>query len=304
MSKDYYQQLGVSKSASKDEIKKAFRKLAHEHHPDKKGGDDKKFKELNEAYQVLSDDQKRARYDQFGPNFAEGFAGQGQHNGPFGGGFDFSGFQSAGGQNFEFDLGDIFESFMGGGMGRGFARKGRTIRLQIRITFKESIFGVTKTIRTPKESAMFDKNKEIAVNIPAGIENGQQIRYQGYGSTSSPHSGSSAPNAQAGDLLIAVMVEPHPVFRKEGAHLVRDFDIKLTDALLGAEYELETLENKVKVKIPSGIGEGQLLRVKGYGVPVSSYQKGDIILVIHIDIPKKLSKDQKELVEKLKEKGL
>ncbi|MCX6712366.1 MAG: DnaJ domain-containing protein, partial [Candidatus Vogelbacteria bacterium] len=147
MSKDYYKTLGVEKKASKEEVKKAFHKLAHKYHPDKQGGDEAKFKEINEAYQTLSDDNKRAQYDQFGSDFAGGGAGPGA--GGFGGGqgfggFDFSGFQNAnGGQGFEFDLGDIFGDFFGGqaGGGRAQQRRGRDISVDIQISFKEAIFG-------------------------------------------------------------------------------------------------------------------------------------------------------------------
>lgn len=292
MAKDYYNVLGVQKNASKDEIKKAFRKLAHEHHPDKKGGDDAKFKEVNEAYQVLSDDEKRARYDQFGS--ADG--PQGFNGGGFGG-FDFSGFRTGnGGQGFEFDLNDIFETFMGGGFGGGFVRKGKNIRLQLRVTFEESVFGVVKKIKLPKESSGYNRNPEMDVTIPAGIENGQQLRYRGYGGGVS--------QGESGDLLISIVVDRHPVWRKEGFHLVREVTIKLSDAILGSEYELETLREKIKVKIPQGVTEGQLLRVKGYGVPRTKHDKGDCILVIHIDIPSKLSKEQKKIIENLREAGL
>ena len=292
MSKDYYQTLGVSKTATKDEIKKAFRKLAHQYHPDKEGGDEAKFKEANEAYQVLSDDQKRAQYDRFGsagPNMGGGgFGGQQGF-----GGFDFSGFQN--GQGMEFDLNDIFEGFFGGGFGGQRIRKGRNIQLGLSLTFKESIFGTKKKIKIPSESAMAGK-KEVEIDIPGGIEHGQKMKLSGYGENVS--------GGQAGDLYLIISVPEHPVYRKEGYHLVRTLEVKLTDAILGAKYEIETLDGNVAVKIPKGINTGTLLRVKGEGVRVNAFQKGDILLQVKVLIPDSLSKEQKKLVEELQEKGL
>ena len=291
MSKNYYETLGVSKTATKDEIKKAFRKLAHQYHPDKEGGDEAKFKEANEAYQVLSDDQKRAQYDRFGsarPNMGGGgFGGQGF------GGFDFSGFQN--GQGMEFDLNDIFEGFFGGGFGGQRIRRGRNIQLGLSLTFKESIFGTKKKIKIPSESAMAGK-KEVEIDIPGGIEHGQKMKLSGYGENVS--------GGQAGDLYLIISVPEHPVYRKEGYHLVRTLEVKLTDAILGAKYEIETLDGEVSVKIPKGINTGTLLRVKGEGVRVNAFQKGDILLQVKVLIPDSLSKEQKKLIEELQEKGL
>ncbi len=294
MSKDYYQTLGVSKTATKDEIKKAFRKKAHEFHPDKQGGDEAKFKEANEAYQVLSDDQKRAQYDRFGsagPNMGGGgFGGQQGF-----GGFDFSGFQNGQG-GMEFDLNDIFEGFFGGGGFNGRrVRRGRHIQLGLTLTFKESIFGTKKKIKLPSQSAMASK-KEVEVDIPAGIENGQQLRLSGYGE--------AVEGGQAGDLYLIISVPEHPVYRKEGYHLVRTLEVKLTDALLGAKYDIETLDGNVTVKIPKGINTGTLLRIKGEGVRAGGWDRGDILLQVKVLIPDSLSKEQKKLIEELQEKGL
>ncbi len=299
MNKDYYQTLGVSKTATKDEIKKAFRKKAHEYHPDKEGGDEAKFKEANEAYQVLSDDQKRAQYDRFGsagPNMGgAGFGGQGF------GGFDpsdfaqagFSGFQN--GQGMEFDLNDIFEGFFGGGFGGQRIRRGRNIQLGLTLTFKESIFGTKKKIKIPSQSAMAGK-KEVEIDIPGGIEHGQKMKLSGYGE--------AVQGGQSGDLYLVITVPEHPVYRKEGYHLVRTLEVKLTDAILGAKYEIETLDGNVTVKIPKGINTGTLLRVKGEGVRVNAFQRGDILLQVKVLIPDSLSREQKKLIEELQEKGL
>ncbi|MCC7469908.1 MAG: DnaJ domain-containing protein [Bacteroidetes bacterium] len=293
MSKDYYKTLGVEKSASKDEIKKAFRKLAHEYHPDKKTGNEAKFKEINEAYQTLSDDQKRAQYDRFGsagPQFG-GAGSQGFGGFDFGGfNVNFDGFQN--GQ--EFDLDDIFSAFTGGGFGRR-VRKGRDIILSLNISFKESIIGTTKKIKVPENSAEKGK-KEVEIKIPAGIETGQMMKLQGYGE--------SVTDGQAGDLLLKIYVESHKTLRKEGIHIVANLSIKLTDAILGATYDVEGVEGPIKIKIPKGINTGKILRVRGEGVKAGRFQHGDLLVVVSVEIPDSLSKEQKKLIEELQEKGL
>jgi len=363
MSKDFYEVLGVPKKATKEEIKKAFYKLAHKYHPDKKEGDEKKFKEVNEAYQTLSDDQKRAQYDQFGSNYQNmgGFGGgQGGAQGGFGGfeGFDFSGFQNGGGM--EFDLNDIFSDFFGGGGSRTQKRKGRDISTEIQISFADSVFGVTQKIllsktskcstcdgrgakpgtkmetckhckgtgkvheskRTilgtisstktcdtcagrgeiPKESCdsckgkgVLHKQEEITVNVPEGINNGDTLRMTG--------AGEAVPNGTAGDLYIKIRVLPHSIFKREGNDLIMDLDLKLTDALLGKKESIETLDGKIDVNIPEGVAVNEILRVKGKGVPVRG-RRGDLLIKLNIKIPNKLSKKERELVEKLKEEGI
>ncbi len=360
MSKDYYETLGVNKSASKDEIKKAFHKMAHKYHPDKNKGDDSKFKEVNEAYQTLSDDQKRAQYDRFGSAGPQGFSG-GQGGGF--GGFDFSGFQNGNGVEFDMgDLGDIFGDFFGGGGGRrGGVKRGRDISTEIDLSFEESIFGVTRKILLTKQStcstckgtggkpgAKMDTCKtcngqgqiremkrsilgsfssvrdcehchgsgkipsekchecrgagvarvqeEITVDVPAGIKPGEMIRMTGMGE--------AVQGGQTGDLYIKMNIRSHAVYKRDGNNLTMDLKIKLSDALLGMKYDLKTLEgNTVEVKIPEGINHGDLLRVRGKGVP-SRNGRGDIILRILITMPHKLSKKAKEAIEKLKEEGM
>lgn len=301
MSKDYYKILGVSKTASEADIKSAFRKLAHEHHPDKNKGDDKKFKEINEAYQTLSNKQKRAQYDQFGsdgPQFGGGgnpFGGQGgfggfnwedimrqaQQQGGFQGGF--------GGDQMEFDLSDIFGMFTG----QGFARRGRNVQADVTITFAESIKGATKEITIPeyKDGREIGK-KNISVAIPAGIENGEQLRVEGYGEVIS--------NGKTGNLIVVVRVQPHKIFRKEGPHIVMDLDVSLTDALLGKKIDIETLDGKESVEIPHGLESGTLLHIKGAGVHLGTFRKGDLIIKTKVIMPKKLSKKAKELIEDLR----
>jgi DnaJ-class molecular chaperone len=294
MSKDYYKTLGVDKSASKEDIKKAFRRLAHEYHPDKKTGNEAKFKEVNEAYQVLSDDQKRAQYDRFGsagPQFG-GQGGQGFGGFDFGGfNINFDGFQN--GQ--EFDLNDIFSAFGGGGFGGRRVRKGRDIVLSLTVSFKESILGVEKTIKIPANSVEKDK-KEVAIKIPAGIESGQMMKVGGFGE---PVDG-----GQPGDLLLKIYVESHKSLRKEGIHLVTDLSVKLSDAILGSTYDVEGIDGPIKIKIPKGINTGKILRVKGAGVPAGRFQHGDLLVVVEVEIPESLTREQKKLIESLHESGL
>ena len=291
MAKDYYQILGVSKTASEDEIKKAFRKLAHQYHPDKSGGDEAKFKEINEAYGVLSDKTKRAQYDRFG---SAGTAGAGYGAGGFNPqdfGFDFSGF----GNNSNFDMGDIGDilSSIFGGAAR--VKRGRDVQVDIELDFKESIFGVKKTIRV--NSAMV-KQKDIEVTIPPGIESGQMLRLTGLGET--------IPDGQPGNLFVRVHVKKHAFLKKEGHDLLMELTIKLSEALLGSTRTIETLDGPLELKIPAGSNTGTLLRIKGKGVPmgVSSSKRGDLYLKLHVDIPSKLSKDAKKLAEELKSAGL
>lgn len=362
MSKDYYETLGVQKGATKDEIKKAFHKLAHKYHPDKNKGDDKKFKELNEAYQTLSDEKKRAQYDQFG-SAGPGFQGgnpYGQQGGF--GGFDFSGFQQ-GGVEFDMgDLGDIFGDFFGGGGGRRQqqVRRGRDISTEIDISFADAVFGVTRKILFNKQStcsvctgtgakpgAKMDTCKtcngqgqiretkrsflgnfssvatcetctgtgkvpheqcsscrgagvvraqeDVEIKIPAGIRDGEMIRMTGLGE--------AVKGGTSGDLYIKINIAPHPIFHREGNDLVTTLKLKLSDALLGTTYSLEALDGAIEVTIPEGITHGEILRVKGRGVPHNS-KRGDILLKVTIAFPQKLSKKMREIISELKKEGL
>ncbi len=291
MSKDYYKILGISKNANKDEVKKAFRKLAHKYHPDKNKGDDTKFKEINEAYSILSDDQKRAQYDQFG---SAGFNSQGA--GGFSGfeGFDFSQFTRNGQRvDFDIDLNDILGSFFGG---RGFARrrKGQDIRIDLEIEFKDSVLGVKKEIKIPYKS----KNSEkILIDIPPGIDAGEMLRVK--------QKGEVIEDGIAGDLFIKIHVKPHKNLKKEGINLVTTKTIKLTESILGTKTEIETAEDeKIMVKIPEGIKHGEILRLKEKGVKTYTGKRGDILIQILVENPKKISKKAKEAIEILKKEGL
>ncbi len=364
MAKDYYETLGVPKSATKDDIKKAFRTLAHKYHPDKKGGDEGKFKEANEAYSVLSDDKKRAEYDTYGRVFSGG--ARPEQGGGFQGdmnGFDFSDFASGkggfGGAGFEFDLGDIFGDFFGGEKAR--AKRGRDISIDVELPFSESIFGSERRIllnkisacgtcagsgakpgtametcktcngkgkirearrsifgsvqtvracnecegigQVPKEECsvchgdgVLRRQEEVMVKIPPGIEDGEVIRLGG--------NGEAVQGGSAGDLYVKIHVLRDARFRKEGSNLLTDLPIKLSSALLGDEYVLKTLDGDITIKIPEGIKPGEILRVRGKGVPVERNRRGDLLIKITIDLPSKLSREQRKLVEDLKKQGI
>lgn len=301
MAKDYYKILGVDKKASEDEIKKAFRKLAHEHHPDKNGGNDVKFKEINEAYQTLSNKQKRAQYDQFGSDGPQFGGGQGN---PFGGG-GFGGFswedimrqaQQQGGGNMHFDMGDIDLGDLFGaafGFGGGRIRRGRNIEVQMNMTFKESVRGFTRDLQVPdykdgKQSGM----KKVSVTIPAGVEHGQQLQMDG--------AGESITDGRPGNLIITAIVEKHATIKKEGNNLVTDIHVPLVDALLGKKMDIETLDGKETIEIPEGMPVNHVIKLKGKGVSAGFLRNGDFIIRTHIDMPKKLSKDAKKKIEEMR----
>ena len=283
--RDYYEVLGVNKGASDDEIKKAFRKLAVKYHPDKNPGDktaEEKFKEINEAYSVLSDKTKRSRYDQFGH---AGVGGDGGGN-PFGGGFGGFG---GNGQSFNFDFGgggfeDIINAMFGGGGFRA-ARRGRDFRTSITIDFEDAIFGATKTISIEGE--------QIKLKIPAGIYDGQSIRLAG--------KGGEAPSAdgQRGDLYVEVRVRAHKTLTREGDLILSEVTIPMTDAVLGTEVEVETVDGKITMKVPAGTQPGTNFKLSGHGAPsrLDSDQRGPHIVTINVEIPKNLNKRQRELIE-------
>ena len=355
--RDYYEVLGVSRGASEDEIKKAYKKMARKYHPDLNPGDktaEEKFKEVNEAYEVLSDADKKARYDQYGhagvdPNFGAG---------GFGGGFDGS---------FDFgDLGDIFGSFFGGGFGGGrrtnpnAPQRGESIRMSIAISFEEAAFGCEKAVtveryetcdtchgngcapgtspevcpdchgtgtvqvrrQTPmgvfatsspcpkcggkgriihqpckdcRGSGMVRKKKTIQASIPAGIDNGQTISIRGQGNAGKN-------GGPAGDLLITITVRPHELFRREGTSVLCEAPITFTQAVLGAELEIPTIDGKVKYTLPEGTQSGTTFRLKGKGIPsINGRGRGDQYVTVYIETPKNLNKEQKEAMKKFAE---
>ena len=286
--KDYYKILGVNKDASEEEVKKAFRKLAHVHHPDKSGGNEAKFKEASEAYTVLSDKKKRAQYDAFGSAGSQGGQGSGGAGfDPSGFGFDFSGFGNAGFDTG--DLGDILSSIFGGRR----VRRGRDIAVDIELSFQESVFGAERKVVI---NSKFVKQKEVSIGVPPGIDDGQMIRLTGQGEI--------LEGGVPGDLYVKVHVRKHPYLRKEGYNLIMDLEIKLTEALLGAEKVIHTLDGEITLKISAGTKHGVILRVKGKGVPTSAGKRGDLYIRVSVQIPDRLSKETRQVVEELKKLGL
>lgn len=362
--KDYYQILGVKRDASPEEIKKAYHRLAHKYHPDK-GGDEKKFKEINEAYQVLSDKEKRAQYDRFGRVFERGEPG--------GAGFDFGDFwreTSGRGFSFDFEFGpdifeDLFEEFFGVGRVRKERRKkGQDIIVDIEIpleaTLKEqqkeitllkwvvcsrckglgsepntgfeecfscrgtgqvqqikrTVFGTfTRYIVCPEckgegnrpknpcnvchgEGRIRDQEK-IIFTIPAGVDNGQLIKIAGKGEA-------DRRGGEPGDLYLKIHIKPHPIFERQGDDLYLVKEIPFSVAVLGGEAEIPTLEGKnIFLKVPAGSQSGKVLRISGKGIPhFSGYGRGNLYVELKVKTPKKLTRKQKELLEKLKEEGI
>ncbi|MCQ2409558.1 MAG: molecular chaperone DnaJ [Clostridia bacterium] len=355
MAKDLYEILGVDKNASQDDLKSAYRKLAKKYHPDvyaaspesEKKAAEEKFKEINHAYEVLSDDQKRAAYDTYG-----------DENGPQMGGSGFGGF----GDGFGFNVDDIFSSifgaFGGGSQRPNGPQRGRDILVGVTISFEESAFGVQRIIpvkrvevcksclgtgakdgkafktctqcggrgkvqtvqRTPfgqisqtincpsckgkgriitdtckncSGKGAIEKSTDVKINIPAGIDAGQRITYQGEG-----HSGING--GPAGSLVVEVSVSPHKFFRRSGNDIKLDYPISFIDAALGTKISVPTLEGKENLTIPEGTQSGTVFRIKNKGFKnVRGFGKGDMLVTVIAEIPTKLSRSQKDALEKL-----
>jgi len=358
--RDYYEVLGVGKNASADEIKKAFRRKAVELHPDKQGGDEVKFKEVNEAYEVLKDTGKRQRYDQFGH---AGVGGSAASDGnPFAGGFN--------GQNVNFDfgdmgLGDIFGSFFGGGNGSQGRQqrqaRGNDVETRIEISFEQAVFGTevdlrlnledtcshckgttaepgyelktcdtckgsgqvvtaTRTIFGNIQQAMVcptckgtgkvpekvctvchgrgteKRTQNVQLKVPAGIDDGATIRLREHGE--------AIANGPKGDLYVHVRVKAHKHFTREGDLILSEAHVGMVEAALGAEMDVDTVDGKVRMKIPAGTQSGTDFKLSGHGVPhMRSESRGPHIVTIVVDTPTKLTKQQKELLEQFSAGG-
>lgn len=353
--RDYYEVLGVEKGASAEDIKKAYRKLAMKYHPDRNPGDkdaEAKFKEVGEAYEVLSNDEKRSKYDQFGfagvdPNFA---ASQGGYGGGFGGFGDFG------------DLGDIFGEFFGGGSRRGSSqnapRRGENVMTRLELTFEEAAFGCEKEVsaqriencaacsgtgsadgsvetcsqcrgtgqirttqnfmgmqmqsstvcprcggrgkiiknpcNTCKGKGKVRRTKKVNVRVPAGVDAGHNLRVRGEGCVGS----NGGPN---GDLLVELFIRPHPLFRREDCDVLCEVPISFTQAALGAEIQVPTLEGTVSYEIPEGTQTGRefVLREKGIPDVNNPRRRGNHRFTVVVETPTKLTREQKELLKQL-----
>ena len=362
-SKDYYELLGVSKTATSDEIKRAFRKLAKQYHPDAQHNEEDKkkaeakFKEINEAYSVLSDENKRAQYDRFGSNFEQAGFGGGYGNY---GGFDFSGFGN--GMGVDIDLDDILGSVFGGGFG-GFGGgakrqgpvKGADLRYNLNITFEEAAFGTKKEISVSRQEkcdscngsgakpgskvitcdkcggrgkvqttqntrmgtfssvkicdkcggegkiieqhcekcggkGTVRKTRKLSVSIPSGIDNGQAISLAGEGDV-------GRKGGATGDLFIVVSVAPHKIFTRRGFDLIATFKVPYSKMVLGGIIKIPTLEGEIEFNIPEGTSAGTTFKVKDKGIQsIHGRNKGNLEFTVDVDIPKKLSDRQRELL--------
>jgi molecular chaperone DnaJ len=360
--RDYYEVLGVGKDSTKDDIKKAYRRLAIQNHPDKNPGDkaaEERFKEATEAYEVLGDDQKRQAYDQFGFAGVEGMGGAGS-------GQDFSSvfkdfediFGGFGGGGFS----NIFDTLFGGGSGDGRSRggeratRGANLRYDLELSFEQAVFGtaveiaytkndscktchgsgsadgagkrvcptcqgsgqvrrssgffsiaqtcpscrgegsvIEKPCRDCAGSGLAKKKQKIKVTIPPGVEDGKRVSIPGQGDT--------GPNGGApGDLYVFMHVRGHEYFERDGADLYCAIPISLTMATLGGEVAFDTIEGKkIKVSVPAGSQYGKMLRVREEGVPVSGGRRGDLYLKLLVQVPQKLTKRGRELLEQLRE---
>ena len=295
--KDYYSVLGVKKGASEDEIKKAYRKLAMKYHPDRNEGDTKaesKFKDISEAYAVLSDKNKRREYDQFG---SEGFHKKFTQEDIF---RDFDINEILKGFGFGSGSGNPFQGgFPGGGFGNPFQQTHRSDPMppplvkELSISFEESALGAQRKISISRNNRL----EETSVKIPAGIVDSKILRLKGKGHL-------SPKGKKQGDLHLKIRVMPHPVFRRESHNIVVDAEIKLTDAILGNTIEVQTLNGVKGVKIPPGTQNNAKLRLKGVGIKSSSGTQGDQLVNIKVKIPKDLTEDQKKHIQFLKDTGI
>jgi len=376
--KDYYQILGVSRESSPEQIKKAYYELAHKYHPDK-GGDEKKFKEINEAYQVLSNKEKREQYDRFGQTFdgVEGFSAQG---GPASGwDFTWGGGRQGEGAGFDFgefgDLGDMLEEIFGFGTTsrkKRETRRGRDIQISLELSLEDTLSGqeqeiplakivtcprcqgsgvepgakmktcptcggsgqvqqIRRTIlgsftsattcpqcqgegkipekpcATCKGEGRIKSEETVKVFIPAGIDTNQVIKAEGKG-------GAGKKGAKPGDLYIRILVKPHPIFERKGDDLHTQVQISFSQAALGDEIEVQTLDGstgspqggtKILLKVPSGTESGKVLRISGKGIPhFSGYGRGNLFVELRVKTPRRLTKEQKRLLEQLQKEGL
>ncbi len=290
---DYYKILGVSKNASEDEIKKSYRKLAREFHPDRKPDDKQaaeKFKQIQQAYDVLGDAEKRKKYDMYGAGFEN--MGGGNYGHPGSGPIDLEQiFGGAGGPG-GVDFGDLFGSGFGGGQRRTRPRRGRDIHSEITIPFHLAAEGGKYELSIHRGSG----RETLTVTIPEGIHQGATIRLAGQGEP-------SVTGGPPGDLLVKVKIAPHPYFKRDGANILLEVPITVTEAILGAKIDVPTLSNgEVTVTIPPGTSSGAKLRLQNKKIKKKkTKRRGDQLINIKVTVPKSLSEEAKKLVEQLAE---
>lgn len=316
--RDYYEILGIKRGASQDEVQRAYRKLARKYHPDVSKAKDAedKFKEINEAYEVLKDPEKRKMYDQLGPDWRSGQ----EFRPPPGWDFQQQGFRTAGGPGQEYNWGgaggfsDFFESLFGGrgfqqtfrgggpgGFGQGavFRQAGADQETTLRITLEEAFHGATKPIVLQSQvinphGQLQVQEKRYDVKIPPGILPGQKIRLSGQG-------GAGAGGGPSGDLYLKVEIEPHPVFTLKGRDIYMEVPVAPWEAVLGAEVSVETLSGGVTLKVPSGTQSGRKLRLRGKGMPNPKGAPGDLYATIVVKVPTKPSAKERQLMEELRD---
>jgi len=317
-SKDLYQLLGVSRSASADEIRKAYRKLALKHHPDVSDAPDAaaRFAEIQEAYDILADDEKRKAYDKFGMTGVRGQAGAAAGygpGGPFGAGGARPGVRykwsqggpggAGGAQEFDIpDLGSIFEEMFGGrGGGSPFGggarqqarqpmkQRGRDVYHPLTVPFLSAAMGGTETLQLNKSTG---ERESIDVRIPAGIEDGAKLRIRGRGNP-------GMNGGEAGDVILTIRVGKHPYFKRDGNDVLLDVPVSIAEAALGATVTIPLLKGSAEVKIPAGTASGSKLRIRGKGIEAASGAAGDFYAVVQIVPPKSLTDDEKTLMEEL-----
>lgn len=309
--RDYYETLGVSKTASEAEIKSAFRKLARQYHPDMAKARDKataeeKFKQINEAYEVLSDPAKRQKYDQLGADWNQpgGFQPPPGRGGfPGGGGFQQWSGGNGGGVEFEFGgtgFSDFFEAFFGGGAGRsrfggggGFAgprrpgaERGSDVEADIMVTLEEALHGSKRTVSLRRSSS--SKLETYQVKIPRGVHEGQRIRLAGQGEA-------GASGGKSGDLFLRVRLARHPDFSVEGSDLIHEVTLEPWEAVLGTELQVPTLEKPGRLKVPPGTQPGQRFRLRGRGLPHAAGTRGDLYVAVALRVPREISEREREL---------
>jgi curved DNA-binding protein len=305
--RDYYETLGVSKSATADEIKSAFRKLARKHHPDlakDKKTAEEKFKEINEAYEVLGNPEHRKKYDTYGANWSQATSGRsgGAGSGMPGGFGGTGGFGSMGGEEFHFGgtgYSDFFEQFFGtrrAGMNYGgfeeMPERGSDVEADIVVPLEEVLHGATRQISFRKGPSQ--KIQTYTIKIPQGVHEGQRIRLAGQG-------GSGGPRGTSGDLYLRVRLQQHPDFYFEGNNIYYDLEIPAWQAVLGGELMIPTPDGRAKLKIPAGTENRKKFRMAKQGLPDKSGGRGDFFAVVNITIPTSVSNEEKALWEKLRE---